>query len=164
MKFGQTSPSHTAAPDVLPDEPGGYNGFQALFGNKYLAPVLGGGDNVMHNGYQVTNAAGNLVDLNGNQMNGAFLTNYPGFPGYDSINASQSLAYAADMLESGVQVTNIYISDLHGFEDIPRSAGQGSRASTRRTPSAAAAPATSPRRSTTTPPSGRSSSGWPRQA
>src|SRR5580698_7471699 len=56
VKFGQTSPTHTAAPDVLPDEPGGYTGFQALFGNKYLAPVLGGGDNVMHNGYQVTHA------------------------------------------------------------------------------------------------------------
>ena len=38
--------------------------------------------NLTHDGYQVTNAAGNLVDLNGNQINGAFLTNHPGFPGY----------------------------------------------------------------------------------
>src|ERR1700730_9099488 len=29
-----------AATDKLPDEPGSYNGFQALFGNKYVAPAL----------------------------------------------------------------------------------------------------------------------------
>ncbi|HUC59500.1 MAG TPA: hypothetical protein VMA95_19005 [Streptosporangiaceae bacterium] len=125
VKYGQTTPSHTAVPDLLPDEPGGYNGYQALFGNKYIAPVIGGGDNVVRNGYQVTDAAGNLVDLNGNQINGAYLTNYPGFPGYDNINASQALAYAADMLESGVQVANIYMADLHGNEFIPSLDGKG---------------------------------------
>ncbi len=65
-----------------------------------------------HNGYQVTNAAGNLVDLNGNQINGAFLTNHPGFPGF-SPTASQTLAYLADMQEAGIPVTYGYISDLH---------------------------------------------------
>src|SRR5215469_13713044 len=105
VKFGQTSSSNTASADLLPDEPGGYNGYQALFGHRYVAPQLGAGTpNVSNNGYQVTNAAGNLVDLNGNQLNGAFLANYPGFPGFGGINASQSLAYAADMLENGVQV------------------------------------------------------------
>jgi hypothetical protein len=126
VKYGQTAPSHTAVSDVLPDEPGGYQGYQALFGHKYIAPQLGGGTtDVTHHGYQVTNAAGNLVDLNGNQLNGAFLTNYPGFPGYSNINASQSLAYAADMLENGVQVTNIYLADLHGNEFIPGLDGPG---------------------------------------
>ena len=62
---------------------------------------------------------GNLVDENGNQINGAFLTNHPGFPGFSTINASQTLAYMADMLESGVPVVNGYISDIHGNEDIP---------------------------------------------
>jgi hypothetical protein len=120
VKYGQTSPSATAVPDVLPDEPGGYNGFEALFGHKYVAPQLGAGTkNLTRNGYEVTNAAGNLVDLNGNQINGAYLTNYPGFPGFDSINASQTLAYMADMLESGVPVVTGYISDLHGNEYIP---------------------------------------------
>ena len=47
----------------------------------------------------MTNAAGNLVDLNGNQINGAYLTNHPGFPGFSTINASQTLAYMADLLE-----------------------------------------------------------------
>ena len=68
-------------------------------------------------GYAVTNAAGNLVDLNGNQINGDFLTT-PGFPGFGEINASQTLAYAADMLESGVPVVDAYISDVHGNEFI----------------------------------------------
>jgi hypothetical protein len=120
VKFGQTAPSPTAVPDVLPDEPGGYHGFQALFGHRYAAPQLGAGTpNLAHHGYQVTNAAGNLVDLNGNQINGAFLTNHPGFPGFGPINASQSLAYTADMLESGLPVAHLYIADIHGNEHIP---------------------------------------------
>ena len=36
VKFGQTAPSPTAVPDVLPDEPGGYSGFQGLFGHRYV--------------------------------------------------------------------------------------------------------------------------------
>jgi hypothetical protein len=119
VKFGQSSRSATAVSDVLPDEPGGYSGFSALFGHRYVAPQLGAGTpNLTRNGYQVTNAAGNLVDLNGNQINGAFLKT-PGFPGFSSINASQSLAYIADMQESGVPITYGYISDIHGNEHIP---------------------------------------------
>ncbi|HEY2129342.1 MAG TPA: hypothetical protein VGH77_19375 [Streptosporangiaceae bacterium] len=120
VKFGQTTPSRTAVPDVLPDEPGGYTGYQGLFGHRYVAPQLGAGTpNLTENGYQVTNAAGNLVDLNGNQINGAFLTNHPGFPGFGSINASQTLAYMADLLQKGVPVVNGYIADIHGNENIP---------------------------------------------
>jgi hypothetical protein len=120
VKFGQTNPSPTAVADSLPDEPGGYNGFAALFGHRYVAPQIGAGiPNLTHHGFQVTNAAGNLVDENGNQLNGAFLTNHPGFPGFSTINASQSLAYVADMQEAGVPVTYAYISDIHGNEHIP---------------------------------------------
>jgi hypothetical protein len=119
VKFGQTTATASAAPDLLPTEPGGYNGFQGLFGHKYVAPQLGAGTpNVSRNGFAVTNAAGNLVDLNGGQINGAFLSNVPGFPGFSSINASQTLAYLADMMESGVPVVNGYISDIHGNEHI----------------------------------------------
>ncbi len=121
----QTTPSPTAVTDSLPNEPGGYNGYQALFGAKYVAPQIGAGHaNLSHNGYEVTDAAGNLVDLNGQQINGAFLDNYPGFPGFDP-TASQSLAYMADMLEAGVPVVQGYISDLHGLESIPSLDGQG---------------------------------------
>ncbi len=126
IKFGQTSPTATASPDLLPNEPGGYNGFQGLFGHRYVAPQLGAGTaDVMHNGYEVTNSAGNLVDLNGNELDGAFLTNHPGFPGFSNINASQTLAYLADMQEAGVPVTGGYMADLHGNEHIPALSGTG---------------------------------------
>lgn len=121
QKYGQSAPSPTAVPDLLPTEPGGYNGFDALFGHRYIAPQLGAGaPNLTENGYEVTNSAGNLVDLNGNQINGAYLNPAaPGFPGFSSINAAQTLAYVADMQEAGVPVTYGYISDIHGNEHIP---------------------------------------------
>jgi hypothetical protein len=128
VKFGQTSPSPTAVTDSLPDEPGGYSGFQALFGHRYVAPQLGAGtpNLASASGVPITNAAGNLTDENGNQINGAFLTPpTPGFPGFSSINASQTLAYMADMVESGVPVVNGYISDVHGNEHIPGLTGTG---------------------------------------
>ena len=114
VKYGQTAPTPTARPDLLPTEPGGYNGYQALFGARYVAPQLGAGTpNVTHNGYEVTNSAGNLVDLNGNEIDGAFISPpRPGFPGF-SPTPAQSLAYLADMQESGIPVTYGYISDMH---------------------------------------------------
>jgi hypothetical protein len=51
--------SANARPDVLNDEPGGYNGFQALFGNKYVAPAINGGQ-------------GFVLDLNGNPRHRQF--------------------------------------------------------------------------------------------
>jgi len=120
VKFGQSTASPTAVTDSLPDEPRGYTGFQGLFGHRYVAPQLGAGTpNLTRNGVEVTNPDGNLVDENGNQINGAFLKNHPGFPGFGSINASQTLAYMADMLESGLPVVYGYISDIHGNEGIP---------------------------------------------
>jgi hypothetical protein len=112
VKFGQTTPSPSAAPDSLPTEPGGYDGFQGLFGAKYVAPQLGAGTpNLTRGGYQITNAAGNLVDLNGNEIQEPF-SHKPGFSGFSPL-ATQTLAYMADMQESGIPVTYGYISDLH---------------------------------------------------
>jgi hypothetical protein len=122
VKYNQTTPSPTAVADLLPDEPGGYNGYQALFGSRYLTPQLGGGvASVSQDGVPVTDAAGNLTDEFGNTMVGDFTANRPGFPGYGEINAAQSLSYAADMLEHGVQVVNMYISDIHGNLFLPNS-------------------------------------------
>ena len=97
--------------DKLQTEPGGYNGYQALFGAKYIAPAIGGGPNHFHNGYRVTDSNGNLVDLNGNTLSESF-GGGPGFPGF-SPTATQSLAVMADMQEAGIPVTYGYISDLH---------------------------------------------------
>jgi hypothetical protein len=119
VKFGQTAPSPTASPDLLPTEPGGYSNFSGLFGHRYLAPQLGAGTpNLTHNGFQVTDAAGNLVDLAGKQIDDPFI-NAPGFPGFGDISAAQTLAYMNDMQETGVPVTFGYISDLHGNHHYP---------------------------------------------
>ena len=112
VKFGQSAPSPSAVADVLSDEPGGYNGFQGLFGHRYVAPQLGAGTpNLSHNGFAVTNAAGNLVALDGHEIRNPF-ANQPGFPGFSPL-ANESLAYIADMQEAGIAVTYAYISDLH---------------------------------------------------
>jgi hypothetical protein len=103
--------SPRAVTDALPTEPGGYDGYQALFGAKYIAPAIGGGPNVTRNGYQITDANGDLVDLNGNTLQEPF-THTPGFPGFNP-TASQSLAVLADMQEAGIPVTYGYISDTH---------------------------------------------------
>ena len=65
----------------------------------------------MHNGYQVTDADGNLVDLDGNPIVEPF-SGRPGFPGFNPA-ATQTLAVIADMQEAGIPVTYGYISDLH---------------------------------------------------
>jgi hypothetical protein len=123
VKYNQTTATPTAVPEVLPDEPGGYDNFVAVHGSRYITPVIGGGANVVHNGSQVTDADGNLVDLDGHTIVGGFkdkrppftaptTTFNPGFPGF-SPTASQSLAYIADMQEAGIPVTYAYISDAH---------------------------------------------------
>ncbi len=64
---------------------------------------------------------------NGNQINGQYV-NTPGFPGFGPITAAQSLAYTADMQESGVPITYAYISDVHAVASAD--AGPCSPAST----------------------------------
>jgi hypothetical protein len=115
-----------AVADKLDTEPGGYNGFQALFGANYIAPAIGGGPNQSHNGYQVTDANGNLVDLNGQTLTEPF-SGTPGFTGF-SPTATQTLAVLADMQEAGIPVTYGYISDLH--ERKPNSSGCTTASST----------------------------------
>ena len=108
-----------AVADALPSEPGGYQGYQALFGAKYIAPAIGGGANQVHNGYLVTDASGNLVDLDGHTLAEPF-TGTPGFTGF-SPTATQTLAVLADMQEAGIPVTYGYISDLHEKKNDTRS-------------------------------------------
>jgi len=81
------TPANSAVVDLLPDEPGGYTGYQALFGSKYIAPALGG-----------------LTDINGNTLSG--------FPGFNP-TAAQTLGVVATMLEKGVPVVFAYIADAH---------------------------------------------------
>src|SRR5262249_31158512 len=86
-----------ARPDVLPDEPGGYDStqFKALFGHKYAVPAIANGNAEV--------ATGLLRDLEGAPIqysNGS--TPVTGFPGFDGMFPKVTLAYVAQMLEAGV--------------------------------------------------------------
>ncbi len=96
---GQNSPlcKKTGKDDVLPDEPGGYTGFKALYGNKYVQPQI--------------SPTGPVKDLDGNIIEDAHGNS--GFPNLFNPSASQTLGYLATMLEAGVPVVYGYISDAH---------------------------------------------------
>ena len=91
------SSANNGKPDVLPNEPGSYTGFNALFGHKYVVPQI--------------SPAGPLVDLDGNPVTDT--KGNPGFPGFGGISAAQTLSYVAAMAENGVPVIYSYISDAH---------------------------------------------------
>jgi hypothetical protein len=89
-----------ARADALPDEPGGYTGYQGLFGAKYVDPAITGGSPA------VNDTAGQpITDPDNN----------PGFPGFDGMLAKNTLGYVEQMQENGVPVTYGYISDAHDF-------------------------------------------------
>jgi hypothetical protein len=91
--------ARNSAPDILTDEPCGYQGFNALYGNANVQPQI--------------SPAAPVKDLDGNVI--ADEHGNPGFPGFDPL-ASQSLGYVATMLEAGVQVVYLYIADAHDNE------------------------------------------------
>jgi hypothetical protein len=91
------SAANNGKPDLLPDEPGGYAGFNGLFGAKYVDPVI--------------KPSGPMTDLNGNVIQDS--TGHIGFPGFDGMEATVSLSWVAQMQEAGVPVTYAYISDAH---------------------------------------------------
>jgi hypothetical protein len=99
-----------ARPDPLSDEPGGYTGYQALFGAEYVNPAIADGSDCVNDtsGQPIKDSGGNC-----------------GFPGFDGMLAKNSLGYVAQMLESGVPVTYAYISDAHDNHTLARASGPG---------------------------------------
>lgn len=96
--------------DKLPDEPGGYVGFKALYGAKYVNPAINHG-------------AAAVNDMNGQPVTDPF--GQPGFPGFDGALAKNTLGYVAQMQEAGVPVTYAYISDAHDNHTLGRASGPG---------------------------------------
>jgi hypothetical protein len=97
---GYNSPlcnTSNARTDKLRSEPGGYLGYKALFGHKYVAATISPNQP--------------LLDLNGNVIQDA--NGHVGFPGFGPIPAATSLGYVATMLEAGVPVIYSYIADAH---------------------------------------------------
>src|SRR2546421_1029102 len=107
-------------PDKLPDEPGGYLGYLALYGAKYVNPAITGGNACVNNteGQPVTDPFGQC-----------------GFPGFDGAFAKNTLGYLAQMQEAGIPITWGYISDAHDNHtsafpapfnpNFPRASGPG---------------------------------------
>jgi len=101
--------SHGGRPDQLPDEPGGYHGYQGLFGSKFVAPAISPSGPVRNlNGQVIKDSSGDI-----------------GFPGYDGMYAANSLAYTLDMQLHGVPVTYTYLSDLHDSQATGTPFGPG---------------------------------------
>jgi len=102
-----TKSTHAKA-DSLPDEPGGYAGYDALFGAKYVDPAIAPdtAGNCVPNTEKAAGAssgAADVTDADGNC----------GFPGFDGMEAWNTLGYVEQMQEAGVPVTYAYLSDVH---------------------------------------------------
>jgi hypothetical protein len=93
----------TGQTDRLPNEVGGYDGFQALFGHKAVAPVISPG--------------GALNGLDGKPIQDS--AGRPGFPGFDGLTPAVTLSYIASMQEHGVPITFGYLSDAHDPHNAP---------------------------------------------
>jgi hypothetical protein len=89
--------AHGGVADLLPDEPGGYSGYSALFGNKFIQPVI--------------SPSGPVRDLNGTVIKDS--SGDIGFPGYNGLIGPVGLAYTLDMQTHGIPVTFTYLSDVH---------------------------------------------------
>jgi hypothetical protein len=94
--------------DKLPGEPGGYTGYNGLFGAQSINPLL------THTPLQapdVNNQTTPLISMLKNPITDPF--GQPGFPGFDGMEAEVTLRYIATMQEQGIPVTYGYISDAH---------------------------------------------------
>jgi hypothetical protein len=83
--------------DKLRNETGGYAGYKGLFGHKYVAATI--------------SPSTPITNLDGAPINDGHGNN--GFPGFDSMSATNTLGYVAKMLESGIPIVYSYISDAH---------------------------------------------------
>jgi hypothetical protein len=88
-----------AVDDTLPSEPGGYTGYSALFGLKYINPALTG------------SATGSIVDYHGVPLTGFNQL------GFDPVPA-QTLAVIEAMLKKDIPVVFAYIADAHDNHEV----------------------------------------------
>ena len=104
----------TSNPNARPDPatilPGSDNGFQGLFGAKYVNPAIGGSGGCVKatDGTNITDQFGQC-----------------GFPGFDGALAKNTLGEVEAMQLHGVPVTFAYISDAHDNHTLARASGPG---------------------------------------
>jgi len=100
----------TIYPGSNDSTPGTNDGFDGLFGAKYVNPAISGGNPCVKatDGSNITDPAGNC-----------------GFPGFDGALAKNTLGEVAQMQENGIPVTFAYISDAHDNHTLARASGPG---------------------------------------
>jgi hypothetical protein len=121
-------PTSKAVADLLPDEPGGYTGFQGIFGHRYAVPALQAVLGQPTNG-QLTDYQGNLIGYQ-TASGGQIIQSQTisGFPGFDGMFPFVTLSYAETMLKAGVPVvygylpTRMTITTARRMASIPRAA------------------------------------------
>jgi hypothetical protein len=111
-----------AVTDSLPDEPGGYSGYKALFGALYIDKVLNPAGTAVPSLegspiVPVDNLDGQVIKDSGGDI---------GFPGYDGMTGTNALAYTLDMQAHGVPVTYTYLTDVHDSQTTGGGLGPGS--------------------------------------
>jgi hypothetical protein len=131
LPWEPNSDGSAATTDAVTGTSTAYEGYNALFGHKYVAQAFRN----IGLGSRVLDANGNLEDINGNVIVDDFAgTLTPGFPGF-SLAPQYALGYTADMLEAGVPVVYSYINTPHrpvsanpygyGFPSDPGDYGPG---------------------------------------
>src|SRR5437870_1657983 len=95
-------------PDRLLDETGGYLGYSALYGAKYVNPAICA---VPGASCPTVGALKAVSTTTGDPVTDPF--GRPGFPGFDGALAKNTLGYLAQMQEAGIPITWGYISDAH---------------------------------------------------
>ena len=129
---GLCSSEHGGVPDKLPAEPGGYSGYNGMFGalatNQVIAhpgqftPATVDKFSPTYNGQTVPSRAPVVDDVYNYHASPGLINpatqpitdgdGHPGFMGFDP-TAAQSLGYVAQMQEAGIPVTFAYIEDAH---------------------------------------------------
>ena len=99
-----------ARPDPATILPGSDNGFQGLFGAKFVNPAVGG-------------TGGCIKATDGTNITDQF--GQCGFPGFDGALAKNTLGEVEAMQLHGVPVTFAYISDAHDNHTLARASGPG---------------------------------------
>lgn len=112
--LASTDPSVKSVPDNLPAEPGGYSGYQAIFGNEYAVPAI--------NDRLTAATSGGSHDLSllrapdtfgyGSTASTTPSKNYA-FAGFSAEDGNYTLGYTLAMQKAGVPITFGYLSDAH---------------------------------------------------
>jgi hypothetical protein len=140
---GLCQASNGGRPDLLPDEPGGYTGYNGLFGAAYANQVISNPGSFTPSTQDSNGTAAGFNDV-APAVNDVFdfshtsapatctlttpagpcpaptpiqSSTFNGFPNSFNPSAAQTLGYTAAMQEAGIPVTMAYIADAHDKHD-----------------------------------------------